>query len=166
MTGSKRTNQRGFALLVAIVLSAVAAGVTLALTTLAYKSLVLSSAVQESQYAFYGADTALECALYWDNSAHLAFAYHADSVNGSPKCEGKTLNFSVHTNVGNGVTEFQSEWYDLASGAGCFRITVDKQSDGHASLYGDAVSNTTCSAGSLPSTLNPRATERGIKATY
>jgi len=154
--------QRGFALFIAIVLSAVAAVITLALTTLAYKSLLLSSSALESQYAFYAADSALECALYWDNGMRNSFPYASTPGSVAVNCAGTNITlagtaYDAHT------TQYRSDWFAI-NGSDCARITVYK-TDGSVTpvgqLFGDGV-NVSCDQVST----NPRAVERGIKATY
>ena len=63
----------------------------LALGSLGYKQQVLASGAIASQYAFYVADTALECVLYADQQQGL-FAY--EKYDGKPKsmtCDGTTV---------------------------------------------------------------------------
>lgn len=63
----------------------------LALGSLSYKQQVLASSAIASQYAFYAADAALECALYYDQRENL-FAYEA--YDGSAKgmtCDGVSV---------------------------------------------------------------------------
>lgn len=59
--------QRGFALLIAVIFMSVMLALGLALASLSYKQQVLASSAVQSQYAFYAADAALECALLADN---------------------------------------------------------------------------------------------------
>ncbi|OGG68874.1 hypothetical protein A3C95_01560 [Candidatus Kaiserbacteria bacterium RIFCSPHIGHO2_02_FULL_56_30] len=54
---------RGFALLVAVIFVSVVLALGTALSSLGYKQQILSSGGARSQYAFYAADAALECAL-------------------------------------------------------------------------------------------------------
>lgn len=162
MTGSK--THKGFALLIAIVLSAIAAAVTVALTTLAYKSLILSASARDSQYAFYAADTALECALYGDkHNAHFPY----DGSGTAYSCGDITLSsLSTSAPVGN-VRTYTSNWFDIP-GPGttkyCGRITVYKAnptvSGLETTLFGEGV-DVACT-----DFANPRATERGIRARY
>ncbi len=159
MTGSNP--QRGFALLVAIVLSTVALSVTLALTSLAYKGLLLASTARESQYAFYAADTALECALYFDNHDNRRFTYSGSQASGvvcaGVPSYGSTGNIPGTTS--GGTTRFQSSWFTV-NGSDCARITVYKESTGATTLFGTGV-NVACS-----DLGNPRAVERGLRAVY
>ncbi len=61
-----KTNNRGFTLLIAVIFMSVMLSLGLALGSLAYKQEILASSAIQSQYAFYAADSALECALYAD----------------------------------------------------------------------------------------------------
>lgn len=74
MTLSGRQGRRGFALLIAVIFMSVMLTFGLALGSLGYKQQILASSVTASQYAFYAADAALECALYADQQQNL-FAY-------------------------------------------------------------------------------------------
>jgi Tfp pilus assembly protein PilX len=163
---------RGFTLFIAIVLAAVAATVTLALTSLAYKSLILSSSAKDSQYAFYAADTALDCALYWDNSANHQFLYQPSPpvAPAAVTCAGAPVTFTAtDPPTVPAETVYQSTWFPV-NGSGCARITVYKTDGTGApvaivgSLYGDGVSNATCAGGVLNATA--RTVERGLKAFY
>jgi hypothetical protein len=59
-------SQQGFALLIAVIFMSVMLGFALTIGALGYKQSVLAGAAVNSQYAFYAADAALECALYND----------------------------------------------------------------------------------------------------
>ncbi len=154
--------QRGFALLVALVLSSVAAAVTVTLTALAYKSLLLSAAAQQSQYAFYAADAALDCALFYDNASHVLFPYGGTGT-ASFDCAGVTVTLTPTT--ANGQTVYQSAQWFTVNGTHCAHITIYKSasedSDHHTGfLYADGT-DAKCS-----DLANPRAVERGLKAIY
>ena len=62
----KHLPSRGFTLLISVLLVTVILSLSLSLLDVAYKQVVLSSTAKQSQYAFYTADSALECTLYWD----------------------------------------------------------------------------------------------------
>lgn len=61
-----RHTQRGFTLLLAALVSSIVLAVGAAIFGIAQKQVLLSSIGRDSQFAFYAADTAAECALYWD----------------------------------------------------------------------------------------------------
>ncbi len=64
---------RGFVLLLAVLVSGILLALGVALYNIASKELILSSSGRDSQFAFYAADSGIECALYWD-AKHDAFA--------------------------------------------------------------------------------------------
>ncbi len=86
-----KKTQRGFALLIALIFMSVMLMFGLALGSLGYKQEVLASGALGSQYAFYVADGALECALYADQQQG-AFAYDPTASVGGPapsfSCDG------------------------------------------------------------------------------
>ncbi len=63
-------NQRkldgGYTLLFAVLVSSIVLGVALSILSISRHELLLSSTARESQYAFYAADSGLECASYND----------------------------------------------------------------------------------------------------
>jgi len=64
----KRKNEKsGFALLIAVVVSSVVLTIGISIINTALKEVVLASTVRNSLSGFYTADSAIECALYWDN---------------------------------------------------------------------------------------------------
>ncbi|MDO8566867.1 MAG: pilus assembly PilX N-terminal domain-containing protein [bacterium] len=69
-----KNKKNGFTLLIAIIFMSVMLAFGLALGSLSYKQQVLASDAIQSQYAFYVADAALECALYADQEQDL-FSY-------------------------------------------------------------------------------------------
>lgn len=60
------SSKKGFTLLFAILISVLVLAVGTSMITIALKQVILSGAGRESQYAFYAANTGVECAVYWD----------------------------------------------------------------------------------------------------
>ncbi len=58
--------QKGFALLMAVIITSTLLLISYALSNISLKELTLSYAGKDSQVAFYAADAGVECALYWD----------------------------------------------------------------------------------------------------
>jgi len=56
----------GFALVFAVMVSGILLAIGMGMFSIVYKELMLSSTIRDSQIAFYAADSAAECALYWD----------------------------------------------------------------------------------------------------
>ncbi len=123
-----RKTQRGFALLIAVIFMTVVLSFGLALTSLGYKQEVLASTAIESQYAFYAADAALECALYADQQqANYTYATHSATSPPNPiACDGGSstqLSYSY-----NSTYLMDEERVSLGSGTAprCADVTVYK----------------------------------------
>lgn len=58
--------QRGVVILFAVLLVSVVLGISLGLLNISYRQIILSSVAQESTFAYFAADSAQSCALYWD----------------------------------------------------------------------------------------------------
>lgn len=93
-----KQTQRGFALLIAIIFMSVMLAFGLALGSIAYKQQVLAASSVQSQYAFYAADAALECALYADQKLGL-FMYPSSNPSSAPPitCDGTPSLSETHT---------------------------------------------------------------------
>ncbi len=147
--------RRGFALLIAVILTSVVLAVGIALLDIAYKQVVLASGAKNSQIAFYNADSALECALYWDQKSN-AFGYAAPLPGTSIICDTRRVtNFTNPVSGGRRTTSF-----DLScpvSGISA-HVEIYKQSSGNTDIYANGFSS--CSA------TDPTRIERGLKAHY
>jgi len=93
-----RHTQRGFTLLLAALVSSIVLAVGAAIFGIAQKQVLLSAIGRDSQFAFYAADTAAECALYWDfrygyfgTSTPPDSQIHFESGVTDPKCDGESL---------------------------------------------------------------------------
>ncbi len=65
--------QRGFTLLMSVLISSILLAIGYEIYNLASKEVILSASGRESQFAFFAADTGIECAL-WADSKLDAFA--------------------------------------------------------------------------------------------
>ena len=85
----RKENERGFTLLMAALISSVVFALGASIFALAQKELTLSSIGRDSQFAFYAADTAAECALYWD----FRFSYFATTTpeGVTPTCDTQEM---------------------------------------------------------------------------
>lgn len=111
--------QRGFTLLVAIILSSVMLALALALLDVTYKQVLLSSTAKQSQFAFYAADSALECVLYYDQRFD-AFGTNPNHVS-TVSCNGQDISFTS-TGATPKVTTFT---IPCAAGAGTEQARVE-----------------------------------------
>ncbi|MEK7602014.1 MAG: hypothetical protein AAB472_00795 [Patescibacteria group bacterium] len=143
--------QRGVTLLIAVILSSVIVSVALALLDISYKQQLLASTAKQSQYAFYAADSVMECALYWDQQWN-AFDY--TSPIGSISCNNQTITPSSVVTT-NRVTTFT---LPCATGGIQGIVTVTKSSAAATNIF--ATGYSTCNAS------DPRRIERGLKVNY
>ncbi len=152
--------QRGFTLLIAVILTSVLLSVGLALLDVAYKQVTLSSTARQSQTAFYAADSALECALYWDQQ-HNAFSYTAPAA--TITCGNRTITPSSSVSGGIRTTTF-----DMAcpSGGTSAQVTIRK---GNVGVFCNTLGNSNCLYANGYNSCNvsdERRIERGLKVVY
>lgn len=157
--------QRGFALLVAVIFMSVMLTLGLTLGSLAYKQQVLASGAVESQYAFYAADAALECALHADQQQNL-FAYQADPDTPAPAmvCDNSApLSAAV-------LSHTETRWIistrlSLDSDRRCADVTVYKPAPnaGTTYLFSEGY-NVSCNTVASPD--GARFVSRGLDAQY
>ncbi|MHB0865360.1 MAG: pilus assembly PilX family protein [Minisyncoccota bacterium] len=168
-----RPASRGFALLIAIIFMSVMLSFGLALASLAYKQQTLASAAVESQYAFYAADAALECALYYDQQnggQPSLFTYPTPNPGVAPvmSCDGVTAISPTET--WSGSRWIVTSRLSIDGGTAhprCADVTVYKyrlpQPPGNETTYifsqGYDVSCGSVGAGT-------RFASRGLKASY
>lgn len=87
-----KKKSRGFTLLLAALVSSIVLALGASIFTLARKEVTLSSLGRDSQYAFYSADQAAECALYWDaRYGFFGTSTPAGVTAPNPMCDGQTL---------------------------------------------------------------------------
>jgi len=158
------TKKRGFALLVAIIFMSVMLAFGLALGTFSYKQQILARSAIESQYAFYAADAALECALYADQQQNL-FQYPATPP---PAADTPAVICDNVGPVSKSFSHFADRWIiynrlSLAGGTRCADVTVYKpESAGITYLFSQGY-NVSCAAIAEP---EARFSSRGIEAHY
>ena len=83
--------QRGFTLLLAALIASIMLSLASAIFSIATKQNTLASLSQQSQYAFYAADSGAECALYWDIHPQPIGYFATTTPNLTPTCDGYTL---------------------------------------------------------------------------
>ena len=89
--GHKTRTERAFTLLLAVLISSILVALGSAIFDLVSKQILLSSAGRESQFAFYAADTGIECALYWDYTQN---AFSSTSPITQVSCANDTVTMT------------------------------------------------------------------------
>lgn len=147
---------KGFTLFIAIVIMGTLLLIASGLIGLALRQSSIASAGLDSQYAFYAADTGIECAIYWDvanPTGVSAFSPHTATpinCNNDPNNPGNTWF------VGSNQTSFFEMTF--LPEPFCARVTVTKQLNGDTRI--ESLGYNTCDAN------NPRRVERAIRAIY
>ncbi len=63
---NRASNKKGFALTLALLIVSIVTSIGLSIFEILFTEASLTRNINESQYAFYSADTGAECVLYWD----------------------------------------------------------------------------------------------------
>ncbi len=113
----KNINQKGYALLFAILIISAISVVTAGLINTVYKQLVLSLLAKDSSSAFYQADTALDCAMYADLYASAIGGLDGDNL----QCGGFDLKINKENDGNYSLLPPEDD-----SNEPCFRINVYK----------------------------------------
>ncbi|MDR3571012.1 MAG: hypothetical protein P4L81_02330 [Candidatus Pacebacteria bacterium] len=82
--------KKGFTLLLAALVASIAVTLGSSIYSIVSKELKLSSIGQDSQFAFYAADTVAECALFWDSRSDL----HPSSFATSTASQGSVSSIT------------------------------------------------------------------------
>lgn len=169
LKNKKQEPEAGFTLLIAAIFMSVMLTFGLALASLGYKQQVLASLAIESQYAFYAANSALECALWADLQQHL---FPTDSIPFSPpsaqpiSCDGSSATVTSDTH--DAVEWDILERFSLDSGAHCADVVLYKfpptEDDGEKTIIFSQGYNVPCAT--VESLGGARFVSRGISTHY
>ncbi len=141
---------KGFTLFVAMVVMGTVLLVAAGVVSLAARQSLVSSSGRDSQYAFYAADTGIECAIYWDVQNPSGISAFSTTTGSQINCNNQTMTVGG-TSVSTFTFNFNPDPY-------CTIVTVTKDVNGSTRI--DSLGYNTCDSS------NPRRVERGIKAVY
>ncbi len=180
---------KAFTLLFAVLVSSLVLAVGASVITVALKQLRLSGSARDSQYAFYAANTGIECAIFWDLNDVDGLAVFATSSGSSMvseydnrpyvvECAGLSLyqptfdcqsvdvynqeNWCVYSDSDSATTTFRIDPVDSDSNLEyCVDVIVSKsKTDDGIDTVIEARGYNTCETG------NPRRIERGLRIKY
>jgi len=136
----------------------------LTLGSLAYKQQVLSSGAIESGYAFYAADSGLECALYADQQLNtFDYASAGPGLGQHPVpivCAG---NVSTELSYSYDAVQLTVTDEISLSANSCVDVTVYKRAAGGVTVYAQGYD---VSCATLASPTGKRIVSRGITSSY
>jgi hypothetical protein len=165
------SSSRGFTLLLAALVASIVLSLASAIFSIAQKQITLASLSQQSQYAFYTADTAAECALYWD----VRFSYFAPAtptLTPPPICDGQVLSV---TNTNPGAYPYVMT-FQFEPNGNCAQVTVRKcqgliSATGVCTFSANAAISTQISANGFNTSCStisssPTALERSVELNF
>lgn len=159
---------KGFTLLIAALIASIVLALGASIFSLAQKEVTLSSIGRDSQFAFYAADAAAECALYWD----FRFNYFATSTPAGvadPTCDQDALNASGRSETyPYTMTSERMDLFRDATPIGdfCAQVSVTKSLDPSTGslrtlIHADGYSTSCASVDT-----NPRTLQRSVELHY
>jgi hypothetical protein len=175
--------QKGFTMLFSVLVSSLLLSIGVAILDLTLKQFELSSAGRQSQFAFYAADDAQECALYWEyhdgnGGRNTSYATSSESIpNTAITCHGAAVTATRPgatptvtgtaldlPETGEAITTY---WISYGTGANaylspCAYVKVAKTTDEEnlTSTIIESRGYDTCNVN------NPRRTERGLQSIF
>lgn len=148
------SKQKGFTLLLSVLISGIVLSIGLAIFNLTFKELKLSSAGRESQFAFYAADSGIECALYHDQRND---SFSTTNPASSITCNNTDLTVVSSVPVPDTYVRTFSLILDTSTNRYCSDVTVTK-SDGDTVI--DSRGTNSCGVD------DGRRVERAIQVTF
>ncbi|MEK7087903.1 MAG: hypothetical protein AAB891_01330 [Patescibacteria group bacterium] len=152
---------RGFTILFAVLVGGLLFSIGLAIAHLAIREVILGTAGRESNYAFFAADSGIECALYWDINVgreEIVFpSSDTETGRSSISCNGSGA-VSVST-LRDTSTAATSTFSLIFSPKGCAVVVVGKTVSGFTVV--ESRGRNDCGAG-----VNPARVERALRVRY
>ncbi|MCB9808946.1 hypothetical protein H6776_00955 [Candidatus Nomurabacteria bacterium] len=158
-----RSTQKGFVILLAIVISASILVIGAGIFSSAFKETILASASTESQVAIFVADTGMECALYGE------FVQGGEPLS---KCGGDVMerhDVAPVSNLNPALSSYEL-YYRIDGTPTCGHISIQRNRRQDGSLGGAGTSIISrgynfCN-GTNPDTSNPTLVERRLEVWY
>ena len=120
------TKQKGFALLYAVVISSIIFAIAISVSNMALREVIFGTSAKDANDAFYAADTAAECTLYYD-TADIATNVFDNGDLTNVYCGGNIVTHSVSVEVPPNELRTTFEVSNLGtSGKSCAKVMVEK----------------------------------------
>ena len=164
----KITDNRGFTLLLAALVASIALSLGASIYNIVQKQLILSSLGRDSQFAFYAADMATECALYWDvrtdkSGGHTLWASTTPPT--AVMCEGQNASTTLVYAAPTSTFTFQYQPSGSSVGncaqVNVYKVWVPSTQSIRTIIHADGF-NTTCAAVNT----NPQVLQRSVELNY
>lgn len=167
-------NRAGMTLFMTLMITSILLFISFAVINIGLKATSFATSGRDSQYAFYAADSGVECAMYWDSKPATGSAFatstSGDSLNFT--CAGSSdintgqavAGTSTLSRIGGGGDANPTSVFGFVMNQGtnpvnyCAIVTVTKNTNG--TTYIKSRGYNTCD------TSNPKRVERGVEVTY
>ena len=177
MPTNNQKQQKGYILLMAILIASIILAISFGIYALTIKEVILASFLKDSSMALGAADRALECTLYWDRSAPQdGMPYTIFATSGTAYTAPWDLDPVAYpkSNVLCDNTQFVNSWTPPVftaspdTGLTSFTLTYPDNTCAEVSIFKESNATTTiisngyniCGAANLK---NPRRTQRTIQ---
>lgn len=130
---------RGFVILIAVLVSSLLISIGTFISIVALKEIRLSTSSKDSQIAFYAADSAIECALYFDlrsidgpfpkddtDTAAMASGGKSDHL----RCNGEDIQIYHAENVASAPSDMEDIRSDDTSSISYFEVSFARDQQG------------------------------------
>jgi Tfp pilus assembly protein PilX len=153
---------KGFTLFVAMIVMGTLLLIATGIVSLAIRQALTSASGRESQYAFYAADTGIECALFWDVQNPLGSSF-STSTGSTIYCNDPSSSNPLNVG-GSSVSTFS---FNLDPDPYCVTVTINKRYDPFPTDPTSVLKTTIESKGyNTCDSSNPRRVERAVRAVY
>jgi len=176
---TKQKNKKGFTLLFAVLVSTLVLSVGASIISMALKQIILSGISRDSQFAFYAANTGIECAIYSDLNSGITFATSSSSNTSDPDSVDCANQTDVEVNVtsddgDSAVSEFTLNFSDVGDNDQvdgvnleyCVTVSVTKYQQDTVGGQIRIATNILSRGYNTCDTNNPRRIERGLEMSY
>jgi Tfp pilus assembly protein PilX len=171
----RESHKKGISLVIALIMTTLLLSISLSIGNIILRQIRLTNTGTNSQTSFYAADSALECALYWDT--------HTDgTVEGSPesaifgtstdtgsriKCGTSVANPLSFIKTIDPITEIATTTFDIDYGNKiCGRVQVVKTSNRTKISTSGYNTNALSNGCNLTNAIIDRVVERGLVLTH
>jgi len=154
MIQTQLQKKNGFTLLYTVVIVSLILSITAGISNIVFKQMILSSLASDSQIAFYQADTAVECGLYFLQNPNSNFYF--ENPPSAMSC-GTAQQYIYNQSKSSAEVVFYDP-YDTTIAAPCASLIFDKTVAGQTSIEGRGFN--------VCNPQNPRYVERVLQVTF
>lgn len=129
MKYAHNNTKRGVTIFFAILIIGLLLGIAASISLLSQKQVTLSSVSKQSELAFYSADSAIECVVYWDQNTGSAnpFDFSTTSSSAVINCNNQNITVCSNSNPSLDSCQSESKSFQIPLGNTCASTTIIKE---------------------------------------